>query len=490
MEEDENPREELYKRFCESLRKPVEERFFDEDELVVLFDHAGDLGDDYIRLEVLFCAARLYPESVQIAERKAIFYGSMAESGLASRYFDDNRSKHSCLWDLSRLQCDPVSAKKAPEALDYIFSTYSTLNDEEAIQIVKTADSLDCYDWIVRNLDGLRKKTEYLPSLLYEVASVSERRDEAAFAIKLLDELLAGEPFSAVYWALLYRLHLKVSNHAEATNAFEYASALAGDDNETKLFLVETSVNAEIPEGIADQVLELAKNLFKARPDDFRTFEAYITLLMNRYYVNDAHALAVDFFMRHPDNASAYIYLLYFGGDNLLDYLKRFTDTGARVPFDKEGMKSILDNLVQVQLGESLVPFLRFAEYAGMLDRELYYLVAVAYFDMRLYEGCARMMEAIDDFEEVMQFPFAGISSMLAYVLSVLNCRPADYSVDLCRRLYYILSTAVFPQTLVYTSAKQHLEQVCKDIIEWTSTGRNQEVIPFSLRPYAGIVGK
>ncbi len=42
MSDDENPREELYQRFRESLRRPVSERFFDEDELVEVYDYAGD----------------------------------------------------------------------------------------------------------------------------------------------------------------------------------------------------------------------------------------------------------------------------------------------------------------------------------------------------------------------------------------------------------------------------------------------------------------
>ena len=46
MSEELNPREELYRRFRESLSKPVLERFFDEDELVEIYDYAGDLNDD------------------------------------------------------------------------------------------------------------------------------------------------------------------------------------------------------------------------------------------------------------------------------------------------------------------------------------------------------------------------------------------------------------------------------------------------------------
>ena len=54
-------RDDLYRRFRESLSKPITERFFDEDELVDIFDYAGDIDDAYARVEVLCCGARLYP---------------------------------------------------------------------------------------------------------------------------------------------------------------------------------------------------------------------------------------------------------------------------------------------------------------------------------------------------------------------------------------------------------------------------------------------
>ena len=58
----ENPEEQeterLYQRFKQSLSDREDMPFFDEDDLVAIYDYAGDYDDDYIRLEVLFYAAR------------------------------------------------------------------------------------------------------------------------------------------------------------------------------------------------------------------------------------------------------------------------------------------------------------------------------------------------------------------------------------------------------------------------------------------------
>ena len=37
-DDESNPREELYRNFLKSLKEPATERFFDEDELVEIFD--------------------------------------------------------------------------------------------------------------------------------------------------------------------------------------------------------------------------------------------------------------------------------------------------------------------------------------------------------------------------------------------------------------------------------------------------------------------
>ena len=71
---DDNPRDELYRRFLKSLKEPASERFFDEDELVEVFDYAGDIANDYARYEALFIGARLYPDSQALAERRALLY--------------------------------------------------------------------------------------------------------------------------------------------------------------------------------------------------------------------------------------------------------------------------------------------------------------------------------------------------------------------------------------------------------------------------------
>ena len=66
MDEDEqyvDNRDQVLARFRQQLGKPLSERFFDEDFLLDVFDYAGDIQDDYLRMEAMMCLARFYPDS-------------------------------------------------------------------------------------------------------------------------------------------------------------------------------------------------------------------------------------------------------------------------------------------------------------------------------------------------------------------------------------------------------------------------------------------
>ncbi len=152
MSDDENPREELYQRFRESLRRPVSERFFDEDELVEVYDYAGDLNDDYVQMEVLFCGARLYPESQALSERRALLYldtsidDTDAPSPAAGEYINDNFDTFSPIFDIVRLETEQPSEPQ--EALEFLLTQYETFNDEEMIRFCDLALDLGQYNWL------------------------------------------------------------------------------------------------------------------------------------------------------------------------------------------------------------------------------------------------------------------------------------------------------------------------------------------------------
>lgn len=60
-------REEIYRRFVDyASGENTADSFFEENDLIDVFDFASDTNDDFARLEVLQYAARMYPDCTPI----------------------------------------------------------------------------------------------------------------------------------------------------------------------------------------------------------------------------------------------------------------------------------------------------------------------------------------------------------------------------------------------------------------------------------------
>lgn len=264
MTEDEDIRNQLCERFRQSLAKPVAERFFDEDELVDLFDYAGDLADDYLRMEVLMCGARLYPDSEMLKERRAIFYSTFSPDATA-KYLEDNAQETSTIWEILRLKSRAPQGDDAEKAMEYLLGGVDKLDDEEVIQLVELASQLGIYQWLVKNDRLLREKSEYAPILLYEMAVVSEQNRNYEKAVAYLEELTEAEPFNAYYWYMLADDYDLLDHREKALTALDYSLAIDPDSKEATMLRVRLLLEEE---STRDKGAELIKALAAKYPND------------------------------------------------------------------------------------------------------------------------------------------------------------------------------------------------------------------------------
>lgn len=276
-DENEKRRTELCDRFRQSLTRPVSERFFDEDELVDLFDYAGDLGDDYLKMEVLLCGARLYPDSDLLRQRRAIFYTFLSDDA-AAKFLDDNPAENSPIWEIMRLRSRAPQGDDARRALRYLVDGVERFDDEEVIQLVDLASSLGVYDWLVDNETLLRSKTDYLPILLYELAVVSELNHNYPKAILYLEELTEAEPFSAYYWYMLAQDYDMLDRREQALQAVDYSLAIDGEGKDALQLRARILMQDE---ATRPQALEIIRRLADRFPDDIDVQRAlaYISIL-------------------------------------------------------------------------------------------------------------------------------------------------------------------------------------------------------------------
>lgn len=369
MDEEYSPNEEMYRRFRASLTQPVSERFFDEDELVALYDYAGDQNDDYIQLEVLLCGARLYPDSRALAERRALLYLETTDeetnerTQAAEKFLADNPDVSSPIFDIVRLEINPP--ENPGNALSFVLNSYPEFSDEEIIRLINLALNLQADSWLMENFETLKKKAQYLPSLLFEMARNASETGDNAFLEKVAEELIELEPFNVRYWLFLLKAQGALDKQEEARTTFDYAKALAADDPTATLWVVEIVYhNAPFLNG---ELIEPLSNLAKANPNDFR-FVDYLCAVYSALNLNRKASLTLcDFLDNNPTDRQALRLAMIFNIPNLEDYIARFFEMSPPpgmlisevVELSHElslrGAYVAVDALVSAFLGESLV---------------------------------------------------------------------------------------------------------------------------------------
>lgn len=276
MSKEKTPTDKLHERFREELRKPLKERYFSEDDLINVFDTAGDYNDDYFRYEALLMGARLYPESIPLLERRAIHYLDN-DSEMFVRFMEDYADVSSPMMSLLRLNLlagHPYDG--IVENVETFLSSFSFKEDEEVIQFVQTLHSLGLDRWLVENLERLKTLVPYLPSLLYEYGFLADESDALAeVAVSVLEQLTELEPYTADYWTLLAVAYSRDGRADDAVSAIEYALAIDPDNAHALKAKMHLSNIISDPKAFAETV----RHLQSVVPDDQETaFLAMMTI--------------------------------------------------------------------------------------------------------------------------------------------------------------------------------------------------------------------
>lgn len=414
-EDDVNSRESLYRRFKESLSKPLSERFFDEDELVEIFDYAGDLDDSYARIEVLCCGARLYPESTQLAERRALLYFDEDETGsLARSYMADNPGISSPLMDIVALEINRPTSESAAEALDFLVEQYQHFSDEEAIRLVDLAIDLNQYDWLKSKMPQLRKKVDFLPSLLYEIMNEADEIGDSETAIALADELVELEPFSCTYWTCLFRAHARAGHESEARSAFDYAKALATDDLPALEWICETVIYLPY---LWAEMIDVLEPIVKAYPDNFKFIDYRCGLLMHVGRAEEAISSLREFLRRHPDNLDALRRLLGTNDANVMFVVDAYYNA---VPsgLGKEAIEEIIDELHLAGALRALHEFMSIAASRETLEVSHCGTWIEALYGMGMYDVVTQLVSSLPSYDFITAMPLKGAAVAVSIVIS------------------------------------------------------------------------
>lgn len=233
-----NQLEELYNKFRDELSKNDLSVYYDEADIADIFDYAGDVRDDYVRLEALLIGNRLFPDSELLLDRRAIWLSNLGNEPLRQFILDHPRQAPTPMWEILRIRSQaPYPDDMAIEQLENFIGRFRLGDDETIIQFVALARHLQQEQWLIHNLDHIRSCCEYPPTLLFEIARMAETEPQSASAIPLLEELTELDPFNTDYWGLMAELQSNCERYDDSLASLEYAKAL--EPNDVELLTIE-----------------------------------------------------------------------------------------------------------------------------------------------------------------------------------------------------------------------------------------------------------
>lgn len=230
--EERNDRRDLYEEFeSEVVRRGNTEAFFDESDLIEIFDYASDLDNYIVKMEVLLYGAVHYPKSEALATRRAWMYYSFGDSEVTEEL--NERVAHKGILNrlLSmRARMDKVEhpEDEIPELNEIIDST-DDFDDEEIIQFTEYVMDIGLDDWLLKNKERIQQKCSYPQTFLYGMADRFDENENFENSVKLFEELTMLEPFTVDFWLRLGTAHLNLSQYEAALTSAEYALAIDPD---------------------------------------------------------------------------------------------------------------------------------------------------------------------------------------------------------------------------------------------------------------------
>lgn len=223
---DEQYMRELYHRFLADVMDNNNSEFYEEDELLDIYDYAQDEGDDMVQLYVLLAGARLYPESDFLDERKAFFLSSVNDQA-ARTMFERKGRKDSALWGVLDLALKNYPEGNPEEDLTELLASGKKFGCEAIIRLIDTLHDLGRDDLIAENVHILAERTEFKELLYFEVVETLLHNDDYfVLARDLAEELTRAEPFNSDNWVQLSKAEFALEHFGEAAMSADYALAI------------------------------------------------------------------------------------------------------------------------------------------------------------------------------------------------------------------------------------------------------------------------
>jgi len=376
-----NERRDLYEEFeTEVVKNGNTEAFFDENDLVEIFDYASDYDNYIVKMEVLLYGAVHYPKSEALATRRAWLYYSFgdveATSDLNNRVGSGGVLNR--LLDLRARNAGlAMSREKLEETFMDIISGTDNFEDEEIIQLTDYAMEVGLSEWLAKNKQLIQSKCSYPQTFLYEFADRAEESEDLATAAVLFEELTMLEPFTLDFWLRLATVQLNRDDYENALSSAEYALAI---DPDSMIGLRIKGAALYRLERCHETVVEIYTRIVASSEAEETDVSTLAAALMECGRRNEAAGMLIQYLDAHPDSRLAIDVLLVIDRENAEPYVRKAISSGFLS--EKDAVEWARGHVVHGQFSSAALICLTYNELKG-IENEIPFMMEVSYFGLR-----------------------------------------------------------------------------------------------------------
>lgn len=298
----------LYNRFKTDILSGENMISCDEDILLDVFDYARGIQDTFVQMEVLFMAAKLFPDNPEFLCRRGLLYknaGDEAYDDFLTAYRNDNAISDNFIWKLFLLEKEfndeiidraPTreQRQKYISKLMYFISEADYLCDEDIFQMRDMLARINLgEDFINSEIPDVKGKVDHPATWMYELGCIAEEADMFK-AVEYFTACTDQDAFTIEAWLAMAECYTRYNMISEAKKALEFAASLRNGDD-TEMLEAEAIANFGIPD--SDECLQRGLDICsRIRPNEMSM--SMLGIYLNKLVERKDGDVMSDFLMR------------------------------------------------------------------------------------------------------------------------------------------------------------------------------------------------
>lgn len=376
-----NERRDLYEEFeSEVVKNGNTEAFFDENDLIEIFDYASDYDNYIVKMEVLLYGAVHYPKSEALATRRAWLYYSFGDVETTSE-LNKRVNSGGVLNRLLDLRARNSNLSMSREDLEMAFmeilADTDDFQDEEIIQFTDYAMETGLSEWLASNKELIQGKCSYPQTFLYEFADRSEENEDLATAARLFEELTMLEPFTLDFWLRLATVQLNRDDYEGALSSAEYALAI--DPNSMMGMRIKGASLYRL-ERSHDAVAAIYSKIVASNEAEDTDVSTLAAALMECGRQEEAVEMLTKYLAEHLNSRLAIDVLLVIDRKKAEPYVRSTISSGFIS--EKDAIEWARGHVVHGQFASAALVCLIYDEIKG-IENDVPFLMEVCYFGLR-----------------------------------------------------------------------------------------------------------